>query len=160
MPFCCKCGTRVADNDAYCAACGTGQPGASGSPPPPPPPGPSIYPAGISSRTAALLCYIPVVGWIAAIVVLASSRFNREHNVRFHAFQGLYLFVAWLIVDWVLGPFFDHGLGPHMHHAVPGLLHLAIFVCWIFMMVKVSQDVNFKLPILGELAEKSVSEQR
>jgi uncharacterized membrane protein len=35
-----------------------------------------------------------------------------------------------------------------------------IFGAWIFMIVKTSQDEVYKLPILGELAEKSVSEQR
>jgi uncharacterized membrane protein len=40
------------------------------------------------------------------------------------------------------------------------LLKLLIFGTWIFMMVKVSHDDNFKLPIVGELAERSVSEQR
>ncbi len=155
MPFCCKCGNSVTDTAAYCAACGAAQPGAGRGP------RPAVqYVSGITPRTASLLCYIPVIGWIAAIVVLASARFQGNHNVRFHAFQGLYLFVAWLIVDWVLGPFFDYGIGGHMHHAVPGLLHLIIFATWIFMMIKVSQDVTFKLPILGELAEKSVSEQR
>jgi uncharacterized membrane protein len=153
MPFCCKCGNSVTNADAYCAGCGCSQPGAGPTPA-------AQYINGISSRTASLLCYIPVVGWIAAIVVLASARFRGEHNVRFHAFQGLYLFVTWLIVDWVLGPFFDYGFGPHIHHAIPGLMQLAILGCWIFMIIKISHDVNFKLPILGELAEKSVSEQR
>jgi uncharacterized membrane protein len=156
MPYCCKCGNNVTDSDAYCAGCGCAQPGTPG---PGPAPG-AQYVHGISSRTASLLCYIPIVGWIAAIVVLASARFRQEHNVRFHAFQGLYLFVVWLIVDWVLSPFCDYGSGHRMPRAVPGLMQLAIFGCWIFMIIKISHDVNFKLPILGELAEKSVSEQR
>jgi uncharacterized membrane protein len=84
--------------------------------------------------------------------------------VRFHAFQGLYLFVAWLIVDLVLSPFFAMnffaGGGHFSNFALSGLLKLLIFGTWIFMMVKVSHDENFKLPIVGELAEKSVSEQR
>ena len=36
-----------------------------------------------------------------------------------------------------------------------------IFGAWIFMIIKTGQDETYeKLPILGELAEKSVSEQR
>ena len=66
---------------------------------------------GISPRTASLLCYIPILGWIVSIVVLASARFRADSRVRFHAFQGLYLFVAWLIVDWVLGPCFTWRFG-------------------------------------------------
>ena len=156
MPYCCQCGKVVGDPDVYCACCGARQP----SPTPRPP---TDYFTGVSPRTAALLCYIPIVGWIAAIVVLASARFRHDHTVRFHAFQGLYLFVAWLIVDWVLSPMFALAFffpGPHIHRIFPAILKLLVFGSWIFMMVKVSHDENFKLPILGELAEKSVSEQR
>lgn len=157
MPYCCQCGKVVGEKDVFCAVCGARQP----SPAAPPPV--SDYLTGVSPRTAALLCYIPIVGWIAAIVVLASARFRHDHIVRFHAFQGLYLFVAWLIVDWVLSPVFAIGFlvpGAHMHRIFPALLKLLVFGSWIFMMIKVSHDQNFKLPILGELAEKSVSEQR
>jgi uncharacterized membrane protein len=117
---------------------------------------------GISSRTASLLCYIPILGWIVAIVVLASARFRDDPRVRFNAFQGLYLFVAWLIVDWVLGPLFGfpHWMGPPFYKVFPALMKAAIFGAWIFMMVKTSQDELYKLPILGDLAAKSVSEQR
>jgi uncharacterized membrane protein len=149
MPYCCKCGNLVGSADIYCAKCGARQ---SAATPPPPP----TYLSGISPRTASLLCYVPVLGWLAAIIVLASARFRHEPRVRFNAFQGLYLFVAWLIVDWVLTPMFGFS---HVH-VVPVLLKAAVFGAWIFMIIKASQDELFKLPILGELAEKSVSEQR
>jgi uncharacterized membrane protein len=121
----------------------------------------SEFMSGVTPRTASLLCYIPVLGWIFAIIVLASTRFRGDRNVRFNAFQGLYLFVAWLIVDWVVSPFFYLPLpGPGFHHAVPDLLKAVIFLTWIFMLIKTAQDQLFRLPIVGELAEKSVSEQR
>lgn len=156
MPYCCQCGKPVTDRDVFCAFCGSRQAAA--------PNAASDYINGITPRTASLLCYIPFVGWIAAIVVLASARFRTDHSVRFHAFQGLYLFVAWLIVDMVLAPFLAFGWamgGPHVaRFAIAGIFKLIIFCSWIFMMVKVSQHDDFKLPILGELALKSVSEQR
>jgi uncharacterized membrane protein len=107
-----------------------------------------------------LLCYIPIIGWVVAIVVLASMRFREDAKVRFHAFQGLYLFVAWLIVDWVLSPLlsFPHEWGPQ--RIIPALMKVAVFGAWVFMIIKTAQDEMYKLPILGELAEKSVSEQR
>jgi uncharacterized membrane protein len=115
--------------------------------------------SGISARTASLLCYIPWVGWIASIVVLASHRFRTDAQVRFHAFQGLYIFVAWLMVEWVFTPF-GFILGMPFHRFGANLLQLAVFAAWIFMLIKVSHDENYKLPILGDLAERSVSEQR
>src|SRR5450756_165161 len=101
MAFCTQCGTAVGDADRYCGKCGAPQPAAAA-----PPSGSATasggpeFLSGVNGRTASLLCYIPLVGWVAAIVVLAAARFRRDYNVRFNAFQGLYLFVAWLIVDW------------------------------------------------------------
>ena|ERR1700736_5407194 len=149
MPFCNQCGKPVTPADVYCGGCGAAQPQAT------PPTPPKDYLSGIRPRTASLLCYIPILGWLAAIVVLASTRFRDNRRVRFDAFQGLYLFVAWLIVDWVID--FPGMNGPHLFSA---LLKAVVFGAWIFMIIKVSQDQEFKLPILGDLAEKSVSEQR
>ena len=154
MPYCCQCGHSVGAQDAYCGSCGARQPAATSVPP-------ADYLHGISPRTASLLCYIPILGWIVSIVVLASARFRADGRVRFHAFQGLYLFVAWLLVDWFLGPMFSFAfMGPPFHQLFPGLLKALIFVAWIFMIIKTSHDEMYKLPILGDLAEKSVSEQR
>src|SRR5689334_5208035 len=106
MPFCSQCGTQVTDTDAYCGRCGAPQPVSPRTGPRPPlrttDPLDSMNP-----RTASILCYIPGIGWIAAIVVLASTKFRHNRVVRFHAFQGLYLFVAWLLTEWVAHPFFS-----------------------------------------------------
>jgi uncharacterized membrane protein len=153
MPYCCQCGKSVGSHDVYCGVCGARQPAAPFAPP-------IDYMHGISPRTASLLCYIPILGWIVSIVVLASARFRADGRVRFHAFQGLYLFVAWLLVDWVLGPMFGLSLWGPFNHVFPGLMKAVIFGAWIFMIIKTSQDETYKLPILGDLAEKSVSEQR
>lgn len=157
MPYCVQCGNQVSAADQFCAKCGARQAAGVRS---------SAQPdlmGGISNRNAALLCYIPMVGWIAAIVVLASERFRRETQVRFHAFQGLYLFVAWLLVEWVISPALyitDWGAGIELHRLFTRALQLVIFAAWIIMIVKVSHDENYKLPIIGELAKRSVSEQR
>ncbi|MCX6621007.1 MAG: zinc-ribbon domain-containing protein [Acidobacteria bacterium] len=150
MPFCPQCGIEVRAADQFCAKCGTRQPLAEGAP---------DYLRGTSPRTAALLCYVPVIGWVASIVVLASARFRDDRKVRFHAFQGLYLFVAWLLIDWVAKPFFAMIPSGPMHFPL-GLLHAVIVIAWVFMLVKVSHDETYRLPIVGELAERSVSEQR
>ena len=147
MPFCSQCGNQVDTADVYCARCGTRQPAAQPSPADP------FH--SISARTASILCYIPGIGWIGSIIVLASERFRTNQTVRFHAFQGLYLFVAWLIEDWVLTPIF-RGI-PHMH--VDPIIKVALLVMSIFMIVKASQEERYSLPIIGELAEKSVSER-
>lgn len=139
----------VTQSDLYCGACGARQPVAAA-------PGRDPI-AGMTGRTASILCYIPVIGWIPSIVVLAAEKFRNNRTVRFHAFQGLYLFVAWLIVDQVLGPMFHVIPSPIIR--IDRILHAAILFMWIFMIIKASQEQAYSLPILGELAERSVAER-
>jgi len=160
MPFCSQCGNRVGDTQAYCRQCGAAQPVQPSAVPPftpppfaPPPPLTTHDPlASISPRTASILCYVPGMGWIAAIIVLAAQRFRQMPVVRFHAFQGLYLFVAWLMNDQVL----KWALGPHLH--VHDLVSVILLVASIFMMVKASHDEAYSLPLFGDLAHRSMSE--
>jgi len=169
MPYCTQCGTQAGADDRFCGKCGARQPGNpsnDGAPNPYRPAGNADWASGISPKNASLLCYIPWLGWIAAVMVLASQRFKRDTvegpEVRFHAFQGLYLFVAWLIVDWILSPMLSFSWGgSHMFPRPLGaLLHLVILAAWIMMIIKVSQSEHYRLPIIGEMAERSVREQR
>lgn len=153
MPFCTQCGEQVQPADVFCSKCGMRQavPG----------PAPTRDPlAGVTPRTASMLCYVPILGWIASIVVLASPKFRGQRDVRFHAFQGLYLFVVWLLVDWVVAPFW-HNLpgGRSPFAAMAGLFHLVVFGAWIWMMLKTAQEQMYRLPIVGDLAERSLAEQ-
>jgi uncharacterized membrane protein len=158
MPFCTQCGREVAGSAAFCGNCGARQsPAASAGPPPgqvPPAPAPDPL-ASMSPRAAAILCYIPTVGWIAAVIVLASRKFKTNQNVRFHAFQGLYLFATWLLVKWA-GPVIDAGSDSFAR--VDHLLEAILLGVSIFMIVKASHEETYVLPIIGELAKRSATE--
>jgi len=161
MPFCTQCGHQSSGQDAFCANCGAPQPGFGPSARPGVPfsaQSPGADPlAGLTPRTASILCYIPTVGWIAAIIVLAARKFKSDHIVRFHAFQGLYLFAAWLVVSWVVRPLAltlpDHFI------RIDHILQAVILAVSIFMMVKASHGEPYVLPIIGELAQRSATEQ-
>ena len=182
MAFCSTCGNAVGDSDPYCGRCGARQPVEAAAPPPPPPPvfgtaspppppppvfGTAAPPppppppvvadplATLNPRTASILCYIPALGWIAAIVVLASQRFRHDRPVRFHAFQGLYLFVAWLMDDWVFRPWSSMVI-PNVH--LSGLIQVVLLIMSIVMMVKASHNEAYALPLFGELAQRSIVE--
>lgn len=149
MPYCSRCGNQVGAADVFCARCGARQPvGAVARPGADPL-------ASLSPKTASMLCYIPVVGWIAAIIVLAADRFRQDQRVRFHAFQGLYLFVAWLVVNQVFRPIWDSLAVPL---PLGRILEGAVMVAWIVMLVKTSHEETYALPVIGELAHKSASE--
>jgi len=146
MPYCSYCGNQVRSRDAFCGQCGTRQPVNAA---------PAEALERISPRTAAICCYIPGIGWVASIIVLASQKFRHDRTVRFHAFQGLYLFVAWLLNDWVLQPITQQV--PHFR--IHGLVGAVLFFMSIFMMVKAAHNEAYSLPLFGELARRSVSEE-
>ena len=156
MPFCSQCGNQVKDADIFCRRCGAKQPQDTAGPVPPPP-GRAATPrdlfAGMPPRTASILCYVPGMGWIAAIIVLASQRFRQMPAVRFHAFQGLYIFVAWLMNDQVI----KWALGDHLRH-LHDLVSVVLLIMCIFMMVKASHDEVYSLPLFGDLAHRSMTE--
>jgi uncharacterized membrane protein len=151
MPFCSQCGNQVGPTQPFCGRCGARQPQDAAASHPL---GQDAF-ASVTPRTASILCYIPVIGWIAAIVVLASERYRHLPAVRFHAFQGLYLFVAWLMNDQVL----KWALLPIAHFHVHDLISLVLLAMSVFMMVKASHDELYALPLFGELAHRSVSEK-
>ena len=151
MPFCSQCGNKVEVVDQYCYRCGARQPG-PGTPLPPSDPLATIPP-----RTASILCYVPGIGWIACIIVLAANRFRQDRLVRFHAFQGLYLFVAWLMNAWVIRPI-STMLANNMPLGIHGIVDLVLLGMSIFMMIKAAHDEPYALPLFGELAQRSVAE--
>ena len=154
MPFCVHCGTEVAGSAAFCQSCGGAQPGVEK-----PQAKAKSFLGDISPRTASILCYLPVIGWVPCVIVLAADRFLHERDTRFHAFQGLFLFVAWLILDWG-GPFFGMVPGWKFGLTITGIFKMVIFAAWIFMIIKTSQNEHYRLPLFGELADRSLKEQR
>jgi uncharacterized membrane protein len=106
-----------------------------------------------------MLCYIPIVGVIPAIVFLASQRFRTNVRVRFDAFQSVYLFVTWLIVSSALPALLFGVPGWGIEHGVIGLLKLVLFICWVYLLVKAANQEQVRLPIIGDLAARSTSEQ-
>lgn len=79
--------------------------------------------------------------------------------VRFNAFQSVYLFVAWLIVSTAF-PVILLGLpGWDLEHGMLELIKLAFLVCWIVLLVKASQGQQLHLPVIGDLAARSTTEQ-
>ena len=144
MPYCTQCGQAVVETDIYCRHCGSRQPvrASAGAG------------QGLSPRAASILCYIPWLGWIAALYVLASGKFHQEEETRFHAYQGLYIFVAWLIVDWAVEPWLRLMPGPHV--PLDQLLHLGLLAVWIIMLVNTSKGRRYSLPVLFELSQRSL----
>jgi uncharacterized membrane protein len=151
MPFCTNCGTAVGAQAAFCQNCGRPQP-VTAVPPAADPLGLN----GISGELASTVCYIPWVGWMMSLAVLSTNRFRADGLVRFHAFQGMYLAVAWLIVSIALKPALRIS---GISQAVIPLLELGLVGTWIYMLIKTNAKQLVRLPVIGEMAERSVNEQ-
>jgi uncharacterized membrane protein len=148
VPFCTHCGKPAPPADAFCRSCGARQPTD-------PPEAAAAAGGGLSPRAASILCYVPWLGWLAAVYVLASVKFQQTRDVRFHAYQGLYLFVAWLILDWAITPWI-HLMSVMRKTPLEGMLQLFLLVVWIVMLIKTSRGERYSLPVVGELAERSL----
>lgn len=98
---------------------------------------------GMKARTAGWLSYL--FGWATGLLFLLLERENRF--VRFHAMQSLLFFGALSIVGAVLNyiPYFGF---------VSAGLFLVGFVCWIVLMVAAHRGRYYKLPVIGDYAEK------
>jgi len=162
MPFCPNCGAAV--EGRFCANCGAAvTPGETGDVPPGAGPAGSQYAAppvatsGISENVAGVLCYI--VGLITGILFLVLSPYNQNKFVRFHAFQSIFFHLAWIAV-WILEAIVASILLSisltlsSITWLISLVISLAALGSWIFVMVKAYHHERYKLPIIGDLAEK------
>jgi uncharacterized membrane protein len=152
MPYCTSCGYQVEPQAAFCRNCGAPQLRTTTAIP-------HDFLNGVSDRMACMFCYIPVIGIIPAVVCLAAQKFRHNYRVRFNAFQGLYMFVAWLILSSAFPSIFADSWDNAPERAVFGLLRVALIFCWIYMMVKAYHGQDVRLPIVGDLAARSTHEQ-
>jgi uncharacterized membrane protein len=160
MAFCAKCGAQV--SGAFCPQCGA--PAAQGGAPPaytaPPGPGPSTAgsaSSGLTDNVAAMLCYVTL---IPPILFLLMAPYNQSKNVRFHAFQSIFLTAAMVVFlfGFKIGMVF-HSIVRHGNHAnqiifLIMLVWLAILGLWIYLLIQTYNNKKVVLPIIGPLAEK------
>ncbi|MDD2573982.1 MAG: DUF4870 domain-containing protein [Bacillota bacterium] len=99
---------------------------------------------GMNENLAALLSY--VLGFITGIIFLVIEKESRF--VKFHAMQSILVSVALMVISFVLG------LIPIIGWIAAILLGPISLVLWIILMVKAYKHVWFKLPVVGDMAEK------
>jgi uncharacterized membrane protein len=111
-----------------------------------------LNPSGLSDNAAGGIAYITI---IPAIVFLIIEPYKRSSYVRFHAWQSIFFFVAWAVIDILVGVV--QNLVPStvfLTLTVLQLVGLALFVVWLIVFVSAFGGKRIKLPIIGGLAEK------
>jgi uncharacterized membrane protein len=157
MPFCAKCGTSVSDGVAFCGSCGApvGS-AASGAPVANATPVSGPQASGLTSNVAGALSYL--AGFITGIIFLAIDPWKNDSFVRFHAFQSIFLSVAYIAfsIVWgiIFGALFVASLGflTSMIVLISSLIRLAFLLLWLFMMYKAYNNERYLLPIIGPMA--------
>lgn len=104
-----------------------------------------------------MLCYL--FSPIAGIILILMEKENKF--IRFHALQSIFFAVAiWvitigvMIIGGILGAL-SGGIGCLVNALLP-LFWLFVLVVAILMMVKSYQGEYYKLPVIGDMAEKYV----
>jgi uncharacterized membrane protein len=177
MAFCANCGAAVSGR--FCQQCGAPAPAPGSAPgagpvpaspgvnpsevnPPgvhslPPPVAPSL---GMTTNMAGALCYL--FGFITGILFLVLAPYNQDRTIRFHAFQSIFLNIAWVALWIVIGIVtLVFRVIPFLGLFISVVLHFAIGIgglfLWLYMMFKTYNGEKIVLPVVGPLAEKQVN---
>jgi uncharacterized membrane protein len=100
---------------------------------------------GIKPHVAALLTYL--LGFVTGLIFILIEKNNKF--VRFHAMQSIITFGVIFVLQWVFS------LVPLVGLLIDGLLSVACIVLWVVLMVKAYQGEMYKLPVVGDIAEKN-----
>jgi uncharacterized membrane protein len=102
--------------------------------------------SGMDQNVAGLLCY--VAGWITGLIFFLIEKENRF--VRFHAMQSIITFGGLTVLSIALG------MIPFVNLVLLPILAILQLILWIVLMVKAYQGQLFKLPMIGDIAEKNI----
>ncbi len=165
MSACQSCGTALAADTRFCQSCGsptdlrsdasvsaTESPAGVAVMPPPGEAGSKT----MDTNLVGALTYL--AGFITGIIFLVLGPYKSNSFVRFHAFQSIFLNVAW-IGFWIVWMILSAVLTP-LTAGVFGLIALPLmliftlagFGVWIFLMYEAYQQKLFQLPVVGKFA--------
>ena len=126
-------------------------------------PAPAPASSGIQPNICGLLCYLPLgpIPLIASIAFLVVDPYKQNKFIRLHAFQSLFFlgaaiatYFALLIVGTLLA-----FMGPLALLMLPiwFVVGIGLFAVAVFMCIKAFGNEKFKLPLIGDLAEKQAN---
>jgi uncharacterized membrane protein len=147
---CPDCAAQIPDTATYCPGCGRAM-------------GPVERVDGtvgaLPETLAGALAYCTI---LPAIVFLLVEPYSKNRFVRFHSFQCLAVSLVTVIVGAMLRVvgfvlFFVPGLGHLLVWLLSMVVSLAFFAVWVVLIVKALQGEMFKLPVLGDFAERQAN---
>jgi uncharacterized membrane protein len=105
----------------------------------------------MTDNVAGGLCYL--VGLITGIIFLVLAPYNKNPVIRFHAFQSIFLNVAWIVIAFALNMVL---VMMHLWSMLflSSLVGLAFFVLWLILLIQTFQGKMIVLPLIGPIAQQ------
>ena len=105
----------------------------------------------MADNVAGMLAYVT---FIPAIIFLVTPPYNQSRFVRFHSYQSIFFCVAVFAIQVVLTFLTVVPLLIFITAPLHMLVALGALILWIILLLKANQGQMFKLPLIGDLAEK------
>jgi uncharacterized membrane protein len=99
---------------------------------------------GLPKKTVSAICYIPFIGWIAAIFFFLTEK---DSVIRYHAFQGSSVEIG----GWILRALLTTVFGLFMP------VTIAVMALQLYLAVQTYNGKEVILPYLSEFVKKQVS---
>ena len=113
--------------------------------------------AGMEDHVAAAICY--ALGILTGVLFLFLEPYNRNREIKFHAFQSIFFAASWIVVAIAMSiigtmvvfvPYIGWAISLALWFVVP----LGFLAVWILLMYKAYNKEHWVLPIIGPMAEK------
>ncbi|MBT9165167.1 MAG: hypothetical protein DDT22_01272 [candidate division WS2 bacterium] len=102
---------------------------------------------GMGENLEGALCYFLL--FVSGIIFLLIEKDNKF--VRFHAMQSVLLFIPLAIVGFIVG------MVPLIGWLAGWAISVVTFGLWLFLMYKAFNNELYKVPIIGDIAEKQIN---
>ena len=163
MPISCPdCAASMPDAAAFCPGCGRSMhssertDGRVG-----------VLPETLAGALAYFLlpavpCRGPTPAPLPAVMFLLIAPYSKNRFVRFHSFQCIGVWLAGVVIAAMLRIvgvvlFLIPGMGHLLVWLLSMLVSLAFFLIWVVLVVKALQGEMFKLPLVGDFAERQTT---
>jgi len=120
--------------------------------------------SGLEENIASMICYIGI--WLTGLIFFFIEKENK--TIRFHALQSILTFLPLTIIGWIfyglLGVSYTSRNVYGYSYAYPSvsifwyigmLINVLMFILWLILVFKAYKGEKFKLPIIGDIAEKN-----
>jgi uncharacterized membrane protein len=110
--------------------------------------------SGLADNVAGMLAYVTI---IPAIIFLVTAPYNKNRFIRFHSFQCLFFCLALIVISVAFSVLTVIPFMALITIPLQMIIGLGSLIVWIVLLLKANQGQMFKLPVIGDLAEKQAN---